>query len=175
MTQWRLLMSDRKFFGLKKKNKYLDQEIVDKLLYAISKGSYIKDACVFAGRDESTFYRWRQKAEEGNEELEELFSKISLTEAQFKVKALDFLMDIATEDRNPRVIQWLLGVKYPEQFGDTSKLQIENTNEVIEVQFANGIPYTDFQLNNGSDEEDVQDVQVEEQEKTKDDTLENHE
>ena len=84
-------------------------------------------------------------------------------------------MDIATEDRNPRVIQWLLGVKYPEQFGDTSKLQIENTNEVIEVQFANGIPYTDFQLNNGSDEEDVQDVQVEEQEKTKDDTLENHE
>ena len=134
MTQWRLLMSDRKFFGLKKKNKYLDQEIVDKLLYAISKGSYIKDACVFAGIDESTFYRWRQKAEEGNEELEELFSKISLTEAQFKVKALDFLMDIA-----------------------------------------NGIPYTDFQLNNGSDEEDVQDVQVEEQEKTKDDTLENHE
>ena len=43
------------------------------------------------------------------------------------------------------------------------------------MQFANGIPYTDFQLNNGSDEEDVQDVQVEEQEKTKDDTLENHE
>ena len=168
-------MSDRSFFGIKKKNKILDKVTKERLLFAVKQGSYVKDACIYAGIDESTFYRWRQKAEEGNEELEELFSKISLTEAQFKVKALDFLMDIATEDRNPRVIQWLLGVKYPEQFGDTSKLQIENTNEVIEVQFANGIPYTDFQLNNGSDEEDVQDVQVEEQEKTKDDTLENHE
>lgn len=165
-------MSDRNFFGIKKKNKYLDAEVIDKLLFALSKGSYIKDACTYAGIADSTYYRWRQKADEGDEELEELFTKINLTEATFKVKALDFLMDIAIEDRNPRVIQWLLGVKYPDQFGDTSKLQIENNTEVIEVQFANGAPYTDFQLNKSND---VQVMQVEEHENTKDDTLENHE
>ena len=165
-------MSDRNFFGIKKKNKYLDAEVIDKLLFALSKGSYIKDACTYAGIADSTYYRWRQKDDEGDEELEELFTKINLTEATFKVKALDFLMDIAIEDRNPRVIQWLLGVKYPDQFGDTSKLQIENNTEVIEVQFANGASYTDFQLNKSND---VQVMQVEEQENTKDDTLENHE
>ena len=42
-------MSDRKFFGIKKKNKFLDEEIINRLLYAVSEGSYIEDACAFAG------------------------------------------------------------------------------------------------------------------------------
>ena len=42
-------MSDRNIFGLKKKNKFLDNEVKDRLLFAISQGSYIVDACAYAG------------------------------------------------------------------------------------------------------------------------------
>ena len=65
-------------------------------------------------------------------------------------------------------MQWILEKKYPEQFGDTSKLVISTEENVINViEFADGSIASN--LPEGViDELDVQDMQVEEQEKVND-------
>ena len=161
-------MSDRSFFGIKKKNKILDKVTKERLLFAVEQGSYVKDACIYAGIDESTFYRWRQKAESGEETYVELFDEIAQIEAEFKVDTVKKIKDIGEEDRNPRALQWILEKKYPEQFGDTSKLVISTEENVINViEFADGTIANN--LPDGViDELDMQDMQVEEQEKGND-------
>ena len=132
-------MSDRSFFGIKKKNKILDKVTKERLLFAVQQGSYVKDACIYAGIDESTFYRWRQKAESGEETYVELFDEIAQIEAEFKVDTVKKIKDIGEEDRNPRALQWILEKRYPEQFGDTSKLVVTTDENVINViQFSDG-------------------------------------
>ena len=66
-------MSDRNIFGMKKKNKFLDEEIIDRLLYAVSEGSYIEDACAFAGITSRTYRTWRERAENGEEYFVDLY------------------------------------------------------------------------------------------------------
>ena len=152
-------MSDRSFFGIKKKNKILDKVTKERLLFAVEQGSYVKDACIYAGIDESTFYRWRQKAESGEETYVELFDEIAQIEAEFKVYTVKKIKDIGEEDRNPRALQWIL---------EKSKLVISTEENVINViEFADGTIANN--LPDGViDELDMQDMQVEEQEKVND-------
>ncbi len=132
-------MSDRNIFGIKKRNKFLDDEVKDRLLFAISQGSYIVDACAYAGISQSTYYNWREKADRGEEFFVNLFEEIATIEATFKVDTVKKIKDIGEEDRNPRALQWILEKKYPEQFGDTSKLVISTDENVVNViQFADG-------------------------------------
>ena len=65
-------------------------------------------------------------------------------------------------------MQWILEKKYPEQFGDTSKLVISTEENVINViEFADGTIANN--LPDGViDELDMQDMQVEEREKVND-------
>ena len=169
-------MSDRNIFGIKKKNKFLDEEIIDRLLYAVSEGSYIEDACAFAGINSSTYRRWRDKADAGEEVFVDLFEKIQERESKFKVETLRKIKEIGEEDRNPRALQWILERKYPSQFGETSKLQIQREDiEIVEMEFSDGELYEDFQTKELTDEPNTSDTSDNEQEKIKDDTLENHE
>ena len=132
-------MSDRNIFGIKKRNKFLDDEVKDRLLFAISQGSYIVDACAYAGISQSTYYNWREKADRGEEFFVNLFEEIATIEATFKVDTVKKIKDIGEEDRNPRALQWILEKRYPEQFGDTSKLVVTTDENVINViQFSDG-------------------------------------
>ena len=169
-------MSDRKFFGIKKKNKFLDEEIINRLLYAVSEGSYIEDACAFAGISSRTYRTWRERADNGEEYFVDLFEKIQERESKFKVETLRKIKEIGEEDRNPRALQWILERKYPTQFGETSKLQIQREDiEIVEMEFSDGELYEDFQTPELTDEPDASDTSDTQQEKIKDDTLENHE
>ena len=169
-------MSDRNFFGIKKKNKFLDEEIINRLLYAVSEGSYIEDACAFAGISSRTYRTWRERADNGEEYFVDLFEKIQERESKFKVETLRKRKEIGEEDRNPRALQWILERKYPTQFGETSKLQIQREDvEIVEMEFSDGELYEDFQTPELTDEPDTSDTSDTQQEKIKDDTLENHE
>ena len=169
-------MSDRNFFGIKKKNKFLDDEVIDRLLYAVSEGSYIEDACAFAGINSRTYRRWRERADAGEEVFVDLFEKIQERESKFKVETLRKIKEIGEEDRNPRALQWILERKYPTQFGETSKLQIQREDvEIVEMEFSDGELYEDFQTPELTDDPDMPDMPDTQQENIKDDTLENHE
>ena len=78
-------MSDRNIFGIRKRNKVLDKDVQERLLFAISQGSYIQDACAYAGIDRATYHRWSKKAENGEEIYKKLFDEITQIEATFKV------------------------------------------------------------------------------------------
>ena len=132
-------MSDRNIFGIRKRNKILDNDVQERLLFAISQGSYIQDACAYAGIDRATYHRWSKKAESGDEIYKKLFDEITRIEATFKVDTVKKIREIGEEDRNPRALQWLLEKRYPEQFGDTSKLVVTTDENVINViQFSDG-------------------------------------
>ena len=105
-----------------------------------------------------------------------MFEKIQERESKFKVETLRKIKEIGEEDRNPRALQWILERKYPTQFGETSKLQIQREDvEIVEMEFSDGELYKDFQTPELTDEPDMPDMPEDEQEKMKDDTLENHE
>ena len=132
-------MSDRNIFGIRKRNKILDNDVQERLLFAISQGSYIQDACAYAGIDRATYHRWSKKAESGDEIYKKLFDEITRIEATFKVDTVKKIREIGEEDRNPRALQWLLEKRYPEQFGETSKLVVTTDENVINViQFSDG-------------------------------------
>ena len=132
-------MSDRNIFGIRKRNKILDNDVQERLLFAISQGSYIQDACAYAGIDRATYHRWSKKAESGDEIYKKLFDEITRIEATFKVDTVKKIREIGEEDRNPRALQWILEKRYPEQFGDTSKLVVTTDENVINViQFSDG-------------------------------------
>ena len=171
-------MNERNFFGIKKKNKFLDDEIVERLLYAVSEGSYIEDACAFAGISfKNLQMTWRERADAGEEFFVDLFEKIQERESKFKVETLRKIKEIGEEDRNPRALQWILERKYPSQFGETSKLQIQREDvEIVEMEFSDGELYEDFQTKELTDEPDTSRYfTILKQENLKDDTLENHE
>ena len=105
-----------------------------------------------------------------------MFEKIQERESKFKVETLRKIKEIGEEDRNPRALQWILERKYPTQFGETSKLQIQREDiEIVEMEFSDGELYEDFQTLELTDEPDASDTSDTQQEKIKDDTLENHE
>ena len=146
------------------------------MLYAVSEGSYIEDACAFAGINSSTYRRWRDKADAGEEVFVDLFEKIQESESKFKVETLRKIKEIGEEDRNPRALQWILERKYPTQFGETSKLQIQREDvEIVEMEFSDGELDEDFQTPELTDDPDMPDMPDTQQENIKDDTLENHE
>ena len=152
--------NDRNFFGLKKKNKFDDKEVIDKLVFALENASYIEDACAYAGITSATFRDWRNKAEAGERAFENIFKRIR----------------DAGEEGNIRALQWIMERKYPSQFGETSKLQI-NTEEVIELdmKWADGELYSDFQNVELTDDTDIIDTIEEQQEKKEDVKIDNHE
>ena len=167
-------MSDRNIFGIKKRNKFLDDEVKDRLLFAISQGSYIVDACAYAGISQSTYYNWREKADRGEEFFVNLFEEIATIEATFKVDTVKKIKDIGEEDRNPRALQWILEKRYPEQFGDTSKVVLST-----EVNIVNVIRFSDGELANelpdgGIDDRDMQHVQHEQQENVNDANIDDY-
>ncbi len=169
-------MSDRNIFGIKRKNKFFDEEIINRLLFAIGEGSYIEDACAYAGITSKTYRTWRDRAEDGEEFFVDLFERIQAEESKFKVETLRVIKEIGEQDRNPRALQWILERKYPSQFGETSKLQIQREDiEIVEMEFSDGELYADFQTAEVVDDPDTTDTTDEQQEKEKDDTLENHE
>ena len=155
---------DRNFFGLRKKNKFEDKEVIDKLVFALENASYIEDACAYAGITSATFRTWRNKAEAGED-----------AEAICKVEMLRTIK-VAGEEGNIRALQWIMERKYPSQFGETSKLQI-NTEEVIELdmKWADGELYSDFQNAELIEDTDTIDTIEEEQEKKEDVKMDNHE
>lgn len=166
---------DRNFFGLRKKNKFEDKEVIDKLVFALENASYIEDACAYAGITSATFRTWRNKAEAGEEVFENIFKRIRDAEAICKVEMLRTIK-VAGEEGNIRALQWIMERKYPSQFGETSKLQI-NTEEVIELdmKWADGELYSDFQNAELIEDTDTIDTIEEEQEKKEDVKMDNHE
>jgi len=167
--------NDRNFFGLKKKNKFDDKEVIDRLVFALENASYIEDACAYAGITSATFRDWRNKAEAGERAFENIFKRIRDAEAICKVEMLRTIK-VAGEEGNIRALQWIMERKYPSQFGETSKLQI-NTEEVIELdmKWADGELYSDFQNVELTDDTDIIDTIEEEQEKKEDVKIDNHE
>jgi len=135
-------------FGLtksKKKNKFLDEETWIKLIRALENGAYIEDACAFAGINSSTFRRWRQRAlEEKDEYFIEQWQRIIDAEARFKVNTLIRINELGQTNGN--LLMKLLSVKYPMQFGEKSSLLVTNVEEVVvDMSWADGEPYSDFQ------------------------------
>jgi len=167
--------NDRNFFGLKKKNKFDDKEVIDRLVFALENASYIEDACAYAGITSATFRDWRNKAEAGERAFENIFKRIRDAEAICKVEMLRTIK-VAGEEGNIRALQWIMERKYPSQFGETSKLQI-NTEEVIELdmKWADGELYSDFQNVELTDDTDIIDTIEEQQEKKEDVKIDNHE
>ena len=167
-------MSDRNIFGIRKRNKVLDKDVQERLLFAISQGSYIQDACAYAGIDRATYHRWSKKAENGEEIYKKLFDEITRIEATFKVDTVKKIREIGEEDRNPRALQWLLEKRYPEQFGDTSKVVLSTEENVVNV-----IRFSDGELANELpdgviDDLDVQHVQHEQQENVNDASIDDY-
>ena len=167
--------NNRNFFGLKRKNKFEDEEVIDRLVFALENASYIEDACAYAGITSATFRTWRNKAEAGEEVFENIFKRIRDAEAVCKVEMLRTIK-VAGEEGNIRALQWIMERKYPSQFGETSKLQI-NTEEVIELdmKWADGELYSDFQDAELIEEPVMHDMHEEEQDKKEDVKMDNHE
>ena len=93
----------------------LSPEVTLRLYSAIRQGSYLEDACFFAGIDYSTFRRWMIRGEEAESgEYRELYLSVKRLEASV---AVELVGEWRAKMDSWRSIAAFLEKRFPERFG----------------------------------------------------------
>ena len=113
------------------------KDVVDKICLLLRKGHFKKTACAAAGISYSTFKRWMQQGSERawqscqtQDDLDKILpyryavEQVGLAVAEAEALYLD---DIRTAARNGewRAAAWMMQKRFPKNWGDVKKLQIE--------------------------------------------------
>jgi len=104
----------------------LDADRRDKLLKAIRVGNDKKVACALAGISETTLYRWLElsKKRGARAELREFRESLERAEAEAEVLKVSRIAQAADNGRW-QAAAWWLERKYPERWGQQTKIRAE--------------------------------------------------
>ena len=82
-------------------------------------GCYVETACVRAGIDESTFYRWLEKARSGRRPYSDFRDAVKKAEADAEVLLAGTVMRVALNPENPnwQAAMTMLERRHPERWG----------------------------------------------------------
>ena len=119
--------------------KFKDPIIWQRLIEALQVGSYIEDACRYAGISSRQFRTWRSLADDGVEPYASKWEEVRNAES---VAIISNLANIkkAGQDGSWQASAWLLERKYPDKFArrDKVELQTENKKFDVELYWADG-------------------------------------
>ncbi len=112
----------------------LTPEIQEKIVQALSIGTYRKDAAEYAGIDAATLYRWMLRgAREKDSAYADLRTAVLEAESRAKITAIGSITK-AMRNGDWRAAAYWLERKFPHQFSDRSQLfLIQKTFEQVEA------------------------------------------
>lgn len=105
--------------------KYDDKAVINKLKEAFRLGASIEIACGYAGIDESSYYVWQKKADNGEKEYIDLFKVIKGSMAIGDMKCLDKITQ-AAEGGVWQAAAWKLERRHPDEYGNNVGLRDAN-------------------------------------------------
>lgn len=90
------------------------KEIVD----WVASGNFYEVACMLAGVELETFYRWMEQGKERRDEVSRAFYlEVKRAEAKAEAERLQVVLEAA--ETNWRAAQWLLEKRFPDKWGPT--------------------------------------------------------
>ena len=98
----------------------LNKTTLKEILKIITKGISFKDACIYMGIGESTFYIWIQKGEKSiKNKTETIYREFveGIRQAEVAAKVRRVSIIVKHEDEDARLALEMLARKYPEEFG----------------------------------------------------------
>jgi hypothetical protein len=127
-----------------RKPKLLNTNTRNIILDYISKGNYIKTACMAAGISEHTFYNWEERAEQYNPDngtgedylYFQFFQEVKRAEAQNIARNLQNIQSYADSGKqaNWQASAWILERKYPAEFGKRMELEVGPSKVLLALQ-----------------------------------------
>ena len=111
----------------------LNKELIEKAHRLISEGHYAVVVCTYLGIDESTFYKWINKAKQDIEANKksiyvEFFQSINEAEAKAEMRHLQNIAKSAT-DGTWQASAWLLERKHKNRWSNKQEIQLSGDEE----------------------------------------------
>lgn len=97
------------------RSKKFTPSVRGKIVEAIRQGNYIETACRNAGVHPTTFYKWEEKAREGDPLFIKFFEEVELARAFAESKMVDIVINEA--ERNWKAATWWLERAAKERWG----------------------------------------------------------
>ena len=124
------------------KSKLLDKKTVDTIIEYISKGNYIKTACLAAGIAEETFYHWMRLAEDYNPDNGSASNKIYYEFSVLLKKAreqsvtsnVSLIQEAAKKPQNWPAAAWLLERTRPDDYAKREPTVIVESKVLLAIQ-----------------------------------------
>ena len=116
----------------------LDDNTKNIILEYISKGNYVRTACLAAGIGESTYYSWLQKAEHpgdnGNELQVELLEELKKARQQNITERVRRIQEAGEKPQNWPANAWLLERMEPSEYGRRMELEVGPSKVLLALQ-----------------------------------------
>lgn len=113
--------------------KFKDPVIWQRLIEALQVGSYIEDACRYAGISSRQFRTWRSLADEGVEPYATKWEEVRNAESTSIISNLANIKK-AGQDGSWQASAWLLERKYPDKFARRDKVEVQTDNKKFDVE-----------------------------------------
>lgn len=106
----------------------LTPERQEKIVGAIRAGNYANVAAAYAGIDESTFYNWMKRGEDGEEPFLAFFQSVKDAEAEWEVATAARINKAASGSWQAGMT--MLERKAPERWGRSDRHDVKHSGEV---------------------------------------------
>ena len=116
------------------KSKILDKRVQDTIVEYISKGNYIKTACLAAGVGESTFQLWQHKAELGEQDYIDFLEPIKKARELSVVSNVSLIQEAAKKPQNWPAAAWLLERTRPDDYAKREPAIVVESKVLIALQ-----------------------------------------
>jgi len=119
------------------RNTLLTEDTKNIILDYISKGNYIKTACLAAGVSEATFYSWVQRAENpanGNKIYLEFLEELKKARQKNISQRVAKIQDAGEKPQNWMANAWLLERMIPGEYGRRIELEVGPSKVLMALQ-----------------------------------------
>lgn len=111
------------------------RERIETFIKFLSRGNYIETACRASGIGKKTFYRWMEKARDGDPECTEIAKRVDQAMALAETSMVGKVTDAADLDAK-FALEWLSRI-YPDRWGKKTQVDIDHkiasvTSTIIE-------------------------------------------
>lgn len=106
--------------------KYKDDEVIKDLTDAFGRGASIKIACGYAGIDESLYYLWQKRAEDGEKKFIDIFKAIKKAKSKGDLRCLEEI-DAAIFKGVWQAAAWKLERIHADEYGNNAGVRELNT------------------------------------------------
>jgi hypothetical protein len=108
----------------------LTPELQQALCDALRGGCYVETACTLVGVDESTYYRWLEKGEKGQQPYREFRDAVKKAEAKVEELAVGTILRQGLDPKNPNwvALMTFLERRFPGRWGRRNRIDMSNAD-----------------------------------------------